>query len=548
MADLMDDATLEELKNVLGRMQNRVALKFFWQKECPGCKQQQELLETLAGLTDKISLDTYEIAEQKSEAERFGIDKVPATAVIGKKDYGIRFYGITAGHEFASFIQTLLLVEQDNAMLPSDLGAFLSQIDSPLHLEVMTTLTCPYCAEMVVTANRLAIAGEQIRSDMIESEEFPQLVERYGVQGVPLTAINGEPAFEGALPLADVILELFKAAKPELYPQFEQQINEAINARVNVPAEPQTLYDIVIVGAGPAAMTAAIYAARKNLKTAVIGKHVGGQMTDTAVIENWPGIERIGGYELTRIMKEHALHYEIAETFDVKIDRITKAGGRFLLHTPDGTAYRARSVIFCAGKAYRKLGTEGEERFIGKGIAFCATCDAPLYKNKTVAVVGGGNSALTAARDLLGFAKEVHLINRADAFHGDRVLADEVLSYPGVTVHYHTEVKAFRGAQKLESLQLADNTGGKSSELAVDGVFLEIGLTPNSAPLRGLAELNERGEVIVDRHQATSVEGLFAAGDVTDEIDKQIIVAAGAGAKAALAAERYLQEEDRNRP
>ena len=541
MADLKDGETLETLKKMLGRMHNRVTVKFFTQKGCPGCQQQRELLETVAGLGDKITLETHDIDTEKREAERLGIDKVPATAIVGKRDHGIRFYGITAGHEFSSFLQTLLLVEQDDAMLPPELGTFLSQIDAPLHLEVMTTLTCPYCAEMVVTANQLAIASEQIRSDMIDAAEFPQLVERYGVEGVPVTIINGKAGFEGALPPANVILELIKAAKPESYAQIERQINEAINARANVPTEPRTLYDIIIVGAGPAAMTAAIYAARKNLKTAVIGKHVGGQITDTAVIENWPGIERIGGYELTRMLRNHAMHYDIAETFDVMIERITKEDDRFTLHTPDGTSYRARSVIYCAGKSYRKLEIEGEERFMGRGIAFCATCDAPLYKERTVAVVGGGNSALTAARDLLGFAKKVHMINRAEAFHGDRMLIDEVLSSPDVTVHYHTELKAFRGVNRLESVQVTDVSGGRSSELAVEGVFLEIGLTPNSAPLRGLAELNDNGEVIVDRHQATSVEGLFAAGDVTDEIDKQIIVAAGAGAKAALAAERYLQ-------
>jgi alkyl hydroperoxide reductase subunit F len=540
MANLIDDQTRDELKGIFARMRRNVTLTFFRREQCPGCEQQRELLETLASLSETISLNTYDIDTDKEEAARFGIDKVPATAVTADKDYGIRFYGITAGHEFGSFIQTLMLVEQGDAMLPPELEAFLSQIDTPVHLEVMTTLTCPYCARMVVTAHQLAMASTNIRSDMIDSAEFPQLVERYGVQGVPKTIINGESGFEGALPLPNVILELFKALKPELYAQIEKQLNEAMDTRAKAPAEPQTLYDIIIVGAGPAAMTAAIYAARKNLKTAVIGKHVGGQITDTSIIENWPGIESIGGMELARMMKNHARHYDIAETFDVKIERIAKEQGRFVLHASEGIAYRARSVIYCAGKEYRRLGSEGEARFIGKGIAFCATCDAPLYMDKNVAVVGGGNSALTAARDLLGFAKKIHLINRSDAFRADQPLIDEVLGSEIVTVHYGMQIEAFKGTNRLESVVLADRHGASGGELAVEGVFLEIGLSPNSAPLRDLAALNEKGEVIVDRQQATSVAGLFAAGDVTDEIDKQIIVAAGAGAKAALAAERYL--------
>lgn len=335
-------------------------------------------------------------------------------------------------------------------------------------------------------------------------------------------------------------MELLKTAKPELHAEIERQINEAMDSRARRYAEPEKVYDIIIVGAGPAAMTAAIYAARKNLSTAVIGKHVGGQITDTSIIENWPGLQSIGGSELAQMMRNHAHHYDIAETFDVQIDAITKEEELFHLHTHEDETYSAKSVIYCAGKENRTLGIEGEERFIGKGIAFCATCDAPLYKDKTVAVVGGGNSALTAARDLLGFAKKIYLIYRSDAFHADQVLIDEVLASDIVHTHFNTNIKAFKGINRLESIEIYTDDESISSELPVEGVFLEIGLTPNSAPLRDLVALNKKGEVIVDKNQATSVAGLFAAGDVTDEIDKQIIIAAGAGAKAALAAERYL--------
>lgn len=200
MADLMDKETQEELKTIFSQMHKSVTLKFFTQDDCPNCLQQHELLETLASLSDKISLETYDLNKDADQAKAYRIDKVPATAIIGAKDYGIRFFGITGGHEFGSFIQSLMLAETGLSQLPPELDGFVKQIDTPLHLEIMTTLTCPYCAKMVVTAHQLCVASEFIRADMIDSAEFPQLVELYQVNGVPKTVINGSASFEGALP------------------------------------------------------------------------------------------------------------------------------------------------------------------------------------------------------------------------------------------------------------------------------------------------------------------------------------------------------------
>jgi alkyl hydroperoxide reductase subunit F len=289
-------------------------------------------------------------------------------------------------------------------------------------------------------------------------------------------------------------------------------------------------------------MSAAIYATRKNLDVAVLGDRIGGQITNTASIENWLGIPSISGQELATLFRSHAERYPVAERLHVKVRRIEGEQGGFVVLGEDGTRYRASAVIYCTGKEYRRLGVPGERRFLGRGIAFCATCDAPLYRDKRVAVIGGGNSAFTAARDLLGYAREIHIVNILDDFQADPALFEQVTKADRVSLHPATRVKEFLGQEQLSGVRLEAVDGSHREDLAVEGVFLEIGLVPNSAPVGGLLELNGLGEIPVQRDQSSAVPGLFAAGDVTDETEKQIVVAAGAGAKAALAAHRYLSE------
>jgi NADH-dependent peroxiredoxin subunit F len=225
------------------------------------------------------------------------------------------------------------------------------------------------------------------------------------------------------------------------------------------------------------------------------------------------------------------------------VERIERDSDHFRVLIESAQYYRGRSLIYCTGKRYRRLNVPGEERFIGRGVAWCATCDAPLYRDKRIAVVGGGNSAFTAVRDLLRYAAEIHVIHMLDSFQADPVLVEEsrrAESEGKVHFHLNSRVREYLGGERLEGVRLAATDGAARYDLAVDGVFLEIGLEPNSAPLSGLLVLNEHGEVPVGRDQSTVVPGLFAAGDVTDEPDKQIVIAAGAGARAALAADRYL--------
>jgi alkyl hydroperoxide reductase subunit F len=406
----------------------------------------------------------------------------------------------------------------------------------------MVTLTCPYCPKMVHVANQFALVNDNIRADMIEGSEFPQLVQKYDVTGVPKTIINELYSFEGALPVGAVYLEILKAVNPEEYRRLREVIREAQRGGEAKRAEEAHEYEVIIVGGGPAAMSAAIYAVRKGLNVALIAQKVGGQISYTGTIENYLGLPSVSGDDMTELFRNHLEKYTIAEALSANVVRVEKDDDRFSVLTDDDRRFKAKSIIYCAGKEYRRLGVPGEDRFIGRGVGFCATCDAPLYRGKRVAVVGGGNSAFTAARDLLSFASAVHIIHRRKEFKADAALVQEVSKAQIISFHTPMVVRSFLGKDKLMGIRLESLDAKKRLDLNVDGVFLEIGLTPNTQPLKDLVELNSRGEVPVSRDHSTTVMGLFAAGDVTDVEEKQISIAVGQGALAALSTHRYLVE------
>lgn len=541
MSRIMDDNTRAQLLKILENMVSPVTLVFFTQENaCPSCSQQRELLTELVSISKKLELKVYDFVLHGDEAANFKIDKIPATAVVGKKDYNIRFYGVTLGYEFNSFLEAIIMVSTGNSGLDPQLEGLVKGIKEPAHLQVLVTLTCPYCPRMVHVAHQFAFVNENIRADMVEAQEFPQLVQRYNVSAVPKTIINEVHSFEGALPAGTAYLEILKAVNPEEYIKLEESLREIQGARKAKKAEEQHEYEVAIVGGGPAAMSAAVYAARKGLDVALVAKKLGGQITYTASIENYLGFLGISGTDMVEAFQNHLENYPIAEALGSDVAQVKKTDDGFIIIRDDGRQFQAKSIIYCAGKEYSRLGVPGEEQFIGKGIGFCATCDAPLYQDRRVAVVGGGNSAFTAARDLLSFASEIHLIHRRKDFRADSALVQEVLKAKNVTVHTPMTVQSFLGQDKLTAIRLESVDGKENYDLNVDGVFLEVGLTPNTMSLKGLVELNERGEVPVNKDQSTSVDGLFAAGDATDVEEKQISIAVGQGALAALTVHKYL--------
>ncbi|MDD5170231.1 MAG: FAD-dependent oxidoreductase, partial [Syntrophales bacterium] len=504
--DLFDDDLRGEIKAILADLPETVRLIFFGQRfACPACREQRSLLEEVAGLSEKVKLEIHDTETDKDLVRQYSIDKVPATVVTGLKDYGIRFYGITGGYEFGSLLEAIILASRGTSGLNPALETLLQFIDRPVHLEIMVTLTCPYCPHMVHLAHQMAVASDLIRADMVESSEFPHLVQRHRISGVPWTIINDAPAFQGALPAVNAVLEVLKVGNPEEYERIDAMIRQARGERHISEPQQDHEYEVIIVGAGPAAFSAGIYAARKGLDLLLVGNSPGGQLNDTALVENWLGIANISGPSLSMAFQNHLERHVMAQQLHVTVKSIERMEGGFLVTAADGRSFRSRCLIYCAGKEYKRLEVPGEGRFLGKGIAFCATCDAPLFKDRSVAIIGGGNSAFTAARDLLHYAKEIHIVNIVDDFQADEVLVKSLQEAEHVKLHHSMRVVAFLGVDNLSGVRLESTDGLSRLDLPVEGVFLEIGLTPNSKPEQNLLALNEAGEIPVNRDQSTSV-------------------------------------------
>lgn len=302
------------------------------------------------------------------------------------------------------------------------------------------------------------------------------------------------------------------------------------------------MHDVAIVGGGPAGMTAAVYCARKQLSTMMLTVNIGGQTLTSWDIENYLGFSYIKGSDLVDRFQEHLSHFAVDIVYEKAVS-IKRDEGHFMITTIKGMRNEARSIILATGKMPRKLGVPGEEEFVGRGIAYCATCDAPLFKGQRVAVVGGGNSGLEAALQLIGLAKYVYVIEFGSMLKADEVLVNKVNDAPNAAIMANTQVLSIGGDMLVDTITVKDRESGTVTDIHVSGVFVEIGLLPNSAIAKDIVELNEYGEIKIDKMCTTSVPGIFAAGDVTDIPDKQIIIAAGEGAKAALSAYSYVMSQ-----
>jgi len=387
-------------------------------------------------------------------------------------------------------------------------------------IEIYSKEWCPYCSK---AKSLLRAKGLEYREiDITHDETLEQeMLERSHRQTVPQIFIDSQSV--GGY---DDLSQLNASG----------ELNRLLGIESGTAM--RKVYDLAIVGAGPAGMSASLYAARKNLSCIVISMDVGGQMGITNEIANYPGIASITGPDLVNQFEEHADAYGIEKLIGEKITDIEIRGRCKVLSTASGQEIHARSVIMASGASKRKLDIPGEKEFAGKGVVYCSTCDGPLFRDKTIAVVGSGNSALEAAVEMSGIAEKVYLVSRGD-WSGDLILHDKVTSTDVVVYKGHDPME-IQGNGKVQGLVLKDRETGEHTHLSVDGVFIEIGLSPNSDFTLDLLETNDRGEIRVNRELDTGVRGIFAAGDVTDGPDKQVIVAAGEGARAALAAFTYL--------
>ena len=320
---------------------------------------------------------------------------------------------------------------------------------------------------------------------------------------------------------------------------FKFNMNNVSN---NVPElNPETLYDLLIVGGGPAGLNAALYAKRKGLETGIVTKQIGGQVLNTSTVENYLGTETTTGVEMVDNFKAHVENLDVPVSEYVEVDAILPNSGENFhsIKLTDGTIYKSRTLLLATGTNHRKLGVEGEDRLAGRGVAYCAICDAPLYKNKKVIIAGGGNSAVEAALDLAKVASHVTLVHRSQ-FRADKILIDELYQSDKIDIYLESQILSIEGDEFLSHIHVLDKEKDSTFDVYADGIFIEIGNVPNSQLFRDLVDLNDIGEVIVDEKGLTSIEGIYAAGDVTTVSYKQIIIATSDGAKTALAANDYI--------
>lgn len=380
---------------------------------------------------------------------------------------------------------------------------------------------CPYCAKAKALLNAKGIEYDEV--DVTDDEaKALEMVQRTGQQGVPQFFIDGR-WIGGYDNLA------YLNATGALDQLF------GIESTVDLTK----VWDVAVVGAGPAGLTAALYAARKNLSTILIALDLGGQVGITHLVTNYPGLPVIEGPELVRMMFEQAYMYGLERMLGERVQNIRVDGRAKVLELVSGKEVKARAVIVASGAEKRRLEIPGESEFAGRGVVYCSTCDGPFYRDKTIAIVGGGNSALEAAVEMSGIAKKVYVVSRRE-WSADEVLKDKAGSAKQVKALVGYEPLEIAGSEMVEQLTLRNLKTGKTRKLKVDGVFIEVGLSPNSDLVLDLVSTNQRGEVVVDEMGDTGVRGVFAAGDVTATKDKQIVIAAGEGAKAALAAFDYL--------
>lgn len=436
---------------------------------------------------------------------------------------GVSFRGVPSGHEFTSLILAVYNADGKGKNLPDDLVVSkIKSLKKPLKLTTYVSLTCTNCPEVVQSLNLVALlAGDGVTHEMVDGAIYTTEVEQLGISAVPTVYLDGE------------VLHIGQSSLGELLSKLEAKVGVEQIERQTI----RKVYDLVVVGAGPAGVSSAIYSARKGLKVALVAERVGGQVNETTGIENIPSVAHTTGTQLVADLRHHASEYSIDILDQRRVERVEVIEGQKEVHTSLGEVLIAPQMIIATGASWRRLGVPGEAEHIGRGVAFCPHCDGPFFKGKDIAVVGGGNSGIEAAIDLAGICKSVTVLEFMDTLKADTVLQEKLLSLPNVSVHKSVATQeAIGDGTKITGLKVAPRDGSPAFDLAVDGVFVQIGLAANTSVFEGLVERNRGGEIIIDERCRTSVEGIYAAGDCTTVPYKQIVIAMGEGAKAALTA------------
>jgi alkyl hydroperoxide reductase subunit F len=481
--------------------------------------EMRALLEQITGLCDRITLRTD---GQASRRPSFAL-KRPEDAAAR-----IEFAAIPMGHEFTSLVLALLQVGGHPPKVEAELIEQIRAIEGDFAFETYMSLSCHNCPDVVQALNLMAVLNPRIRHTTIDGALFQAEVDARQVMAVPTIYLNGEVFGSGRMGVEEIVAKLDTGSAAR----------DAAKLSAKAP------YDMLIVGGGPAGAAAAVYAARKGIRTGVVAERFGGQTLDTLAIENYISVLETDGPKFAAALEQHVKSYDVEVMNLQRAEKLIPAaqpGGLVEVKLANGGTLRSRSVILSTGARWREVNVPGEQQYRNHGVAYCPHCDGPLFKGKRVAVIGGGNSGVEAAIDLANVVGHVTLLEFADALRADAVLVNKLKSLPNVTIHTQAQTTEITGdGQKVNGLRYTDRASGQARELPLEGVFVQIGLVPNTEWLKGTLELSRHGEIIVDAKGATSLPGVFAAGDVTTVPFKQIIIAAGDGAKAALGAFDHL--------
>jgi alkyl hydroperoxide reductase subunit F len=438
---------------------------------------------------------------------------------------GIIFSGIPGGHEFNSLILAILQASGSEMKLDDSVRQLVHKVEKKLHFEAIISLSCHNCPDVVQALNQFALLNPSISSEMIDGGLFPELIEERDIQAVPTVYLNGELFANGKVDAAQLIDKLI---------EYEPSISD-LATESELP-----LQDVTVIGGGPAGVSAAIYSARKGLKVTLIADRIGGQVKDTMGIENLISVPKTTGSELAGALHSHLNQYDINIKQHLKVTKVEQ-GDIKQLTLSTGEIIRSRSLIVATGARWRELGVPGERENVGTGVAYCPHCDGPFFKGKDVAVIGGGNSGIEAALDLAGIVKSVTVYEFLPALKADKVLVEQVEKRDNITVKKNVatqEILAKDG--KVHALAFTDRETGEKLQDELAGVFIQIGLVPNSQVVSDILEVSQYGEIVINEKCQTSQTGIYACGDVTTVPYKQIVIAMGEGAKAALAAFEYL--------
>jgi alkyl hydroperoxide reductase subunit F len=514
----MLDATLQsQLKTYLERVTRPIQITAHADG---GAKSQEmlELLETLVSLSNQITLDV----------RRDGAERTPSFALTTPgQDIHLAFAGLPMGHEFTSLVLALLQVGGHPSKATAEVIEQVQALEGDYTFETYFSLSCQNCPDVVQALNLAAVLNPRIRHVAIDGGLFPAEVEARQIMSVPTVYLNGEIFDQGRMSLEQIVAKLDTGSAKR----------DAAKIAAKAP------YDVLVIGGGPAGAAAAIYAARKGIRTGVAAERFGGQVLDTMAIENFISVKETEGPKLATALEQHVREYDVDIMNLQRASALVPAGddGLVEIKLENGASLKSRSVILSTGARWRQMNVPGEDQYRNKGVAYCPHCDGPLFKGKRVAVIGGGNSGVEAAIDLAGIVTHVTLLEFDEKLRADEVLQKKLRSLGNVTIITSALTQEVLGdGQKVTGLVYKDRVGGDAHRIELEGIFVQIGLLPNTEWLKDAVALSPRGEVVIDDRGQTSVPGVFAAGDCTTVPYKQIIIAMGAGSTAALSAFDHL--------